>query len=73
MAVELEGYPDNLQPWSIRVAVAVTILALVSVLLRILARWEKRQELWWDDYLIIWSMVSASTFMNIGMMKENIA
>ncbi|EMR66673.1 putative integral membrane protein [Eutypa lata UCREL1] len=57
MAVELEGYPDNLQPWSISVVVAVTVLALLSVGLRLLARWEKRQELWWDDYLIVWSMV----------------
>lgn len=61
MAVELEGYPDNLQPWSISVVVAVTVLALLSVGLRLLARWEKRQELWWDDYLIVWSMVSKKT------------
>ncbi|RYP89230.1 hypothetical protein DL769_000154 [Monosporascus sp. CRB-8-3] len=59
MAVELEGYPENLQPWSISVVVAVTLLALLSVALRILARWEKRQRLWWDDYLIIWSMLWA--------------
>ncbi|RYP05571.1 hypothetical protein DL765_009805 [Monosporascus sp. GIB2] len=57
MAVELDGYPENLQPWSISVVVAVTVLALVSVALRILARWEKGQKLWWDDYLIIWSML----------------
>ena len=58
MAVEIPGYADNLQPWSISVLVAATLLALVAVILRILARFEKRQPLWWDDWLIMWSMVS---------------
>lgn len=58
MAIHIDGYADNLQPWSISVTVAVTVLALVSVILRLVARWEKRQALWWDDYFIIWSMVS---------------
>lgn len=60
MAVEIPGYADNLRPWSISVLVAVTLLALVSVILRLLARFEKRQALWWDDYFIIWSMVSGN-------------
>ncbi|KAK7744398.1 hypothetical protein SLS62_010188 [Diatrype stigma] len=57
MAVHIDGYADNLRPWSIWVVVSMTVLALLSVTLRIVARREKRQELWWDDYLIIWSML----------------
>ncbi|KAI1074921.1 hypothetical protein F5B20DRAFT_585754 [Whalleya microplaca] len=57
MGIELKGYADDLQPWSVSVLTAVTVLALVSVVLRLVARWEKRQELWWDDYMICWSMV----------------
>ncbi|KAI0013158.1 hypothetical protein F4779DRAFT_566026 [Xylariaceae sp. FL0662B] len=57
MAISIPGYADNLQPWCISVVTAVTVLALVSVGLRLLARWEKRQELWWDDYMIVWSMI----------------
>ncbi|KAI1504114.1 hypothetical protein F5X99DRAFT_373495 [Biscogniauxia marginata] len=56
MAVEIPGYPDNLQPWTIAVCVSVTVLALICVGLRVLARREKGQALWWDDYMIIFSM-----------------
>ncbi|KAI1634520.1 hypothetical protein F4809DRAFT_618075 [Biscogniauxia mediterranea] len=56
MAVSIPGYPENLQPWTIAVSVSMTVLALVSVLLRVLARREKGQALWWDDYMIIFSM-----------------
>ncbi|KAI0599760.1 hypothetical protein F4775DRAFT_108949 [Biscogniauxia sp. FL1348] len=56
MAVTIPGYADNLQPWSIAVSVSVTVLALLSVGLRVLARREKGQALWWDDYMIIFSM-----------------
>ncbi|KAJ2905226.1 integral membrane protein [Zalerion maritima] len=49
--------PVTLQPWSIATVVSVTALAMVAVGMRILARREKRMELWWDDYMIIWSMI----------------
>lgn len=56
----LQGAVDaeNLQPWTIAVTISVTLLALVSVALRLLARREKRMKLWWDDWMIIFSMVS---------------
>jgi nicotinamide riboside transporter PnuC len=50
---------DNLQPWSIAVTTSVTALALVCVCLRMLSRYERKQALWWDDYMIIFSMVCA--------------
>ncbi|KAH8603128.1 hypothetical protein B0O99DRAFT_22140 [Bisporella sp. PMI_857] len=46
----------NLQPWSIATVTSVTALALVVVCLRLLSRYERRQTLWWDDYMICWSM-----------------
>lgn len=52
------GYdPQNLQPWSLQVVVSITTLALVAVGLRIWSRYLKGQALWWDDYMIIFSMV----------------
>lgn len=58
---QLHGLPgfnaDNIQPWTVSVVVAMTILALVSVALRLLSRRIKGQPLWWDDYMIVFSMV----------------
>ncbi|OLN86240.1 hypothetical protein CCHL11_04143 [Colletotrichum chlorophyti] len=54
----LPGYdPHNIQPWTVAVVVSVTVLALLSVTLRLVSRHTKGQNLWWDDYLIIWSML----------------
>ncbi|CRG88293.1 hypothetical protein PISL3812_05322 [Talaromyces islandicus] len=47
---------DNLQPWSIAVTTAMTALALVFICLRLLSRYERKQALWWDDYMIMFSM-----------------
>lgn len=49
---------DSLQPWTVATVSAVTVLAFVAVCLRLLARFERKQKLWWDDWMIIWSMVS---------------
>ena len=48
---------DSLQPWTVATVSAVTVLAFVAVCLRLLARFERKQKLWWDDWMIIWSMV----------------
>ncbi|KAK1584958.1 uncharacterized protein LY79DRAFT_559905 [Colletotrichum navitas] len=54
----LPGYdPQNLQPWIVQVVVSVTLLAVLAVALRLYSRQVKGQQLWWDDYLIVWSMV----------------
>lgn len=50
--------PNNLQPWSIATTAAVTALSFVAVCLRLLSRYERKQPLWWDDWLIMWSMVN---------------
>ncbi|KAL4811894.1 hypothetical protein BDW67DRAFT_189207 [Aspergillus spinulosporus] len=47
---------DSLQPWTLATVVSVTILAFVTVALRLLARYERKQKLWWDDWMILWSM-----------------
>jgi hypothetical protein len=48
---------DSLQPWTLATVVSVTVLAFVTVALRLLARYERKQKLWWDDWMILWSMV----------------
>ncbi|KAJ9148526.1 Integral membrane protein [Pleurostoma richardsiae] len=53
----LSGYdPDTIQPWTVGVVVSMTVLALLSVGLRLLSRHLKAQQLWWDDWMIIFSM-----------------
>lgn len=47
---------DTLQPWIISVVSVMTALAFVAVGLRLLARYENRQRLWWDDWMILFSM-----------------
>ncbi|KAH7136826.1 hypothetical protein B0J13DRAFT_81558 [Dactylonectria estremocensis] len=53
----LPGYdPHNIQPWIMQVVIAMTVLALVCVGLRILSRHLKGQKLWWDDWVLLFSM-----------------
>ncbi|EAW19719.1 uncharacterized protein NFIA_027930 [Aspergillus fischeri NRRL 181] len=47
---------DSLQPWTTATTASVTVLAFVMVCLRLLARWERKQKLWWDDWMIVFSM-----------------
>ncbi len=55
----LPGFdPDNLQPWTVQVVASVTVLAVVAVTLRIVSRKLKHQPLWWDDGMIVFSLVS---------------
>jgi len=54
----LSGFNShNIQPWTVSVVTSVTILALLSVGLRLTSRRIKGQPLWWDDYMIVFSMV----------------
>ncbi|KAK4864288.1 hypothetical protein LT330_010081 [Penicillium expansum] len=53
----MESNDDSLQPWSIATTASVTVLAFVTVCLRLLARYERMQKLWWDDYMVIFSML----------------
>lgn len=55
----LPGYdPHNIQPWIMQVVIIMTVLALASVCLRLVSRHLKGQKLWWDDWVILFSMVS---------------
>jgi nicotinamide riboside transporter PnuC len=47
----------GLQQWSIATVSIVTTLAFLFVCLRLLSRYERKQALWWDDWMIIFSMV----------------
>lgn len=54
----LDGYDaENLQPWSVQVIASMTGLAVLAVALRISSRQLKGMRLWWDDYIIIFSLV----------------
>ncbi|GKU05286.1 unnamed protein product [Fusarium langsethiae] len=57
---QLPGLPgfdkNNIQPWTVEVVVSMTVLALVSCVLRLYSRHLKAQKLWWDDYVILFSM-----------------
>ncbi|KAL6912868.1 hypothetical protein FSHL1_010551 [Fusarium sambucinum] len=57
---QLPGLPgfdrNNIQPWTVEVVVSMTLLALVSCGLRLYSRHLKAQKLWWDDYVILFSM-----------------
>ncbi|KAH6958201.1 hypothetical protein DER45DRAFT_213337 [Fusarium avenaceum] len=57
---QLPGLPGfdkhNIQPWTVEVVVSMTVLAMVSCALRLYSRHLKAQKLWWDDYLILFSM-----------------
>jgi nicotinamide riboside transporter PnuC len=55
--VRMASRVDNLKPWMIATVSSVTVLAFVAVCLRLLSRYERKQQLWWDDWMIIWSMV----------------
>ncbi|KAE8145013.1 integral membrane protein [Aspergillus avenaceus] len=52
----METDNSNLQPWAIATTTSVTVLAFVTVCLRLLSRYERKQKLWWDDWMIIFSM-----------------
>ncbi|KAJ6124990.1 hypothetical protein N7471_012307 [Penicillium samsonianum] len=53
----MESNEDSLQDWSVATTASVTVLAFVTVCLRLLARYERMQKLWWDDYMVIFSML----------------
>ncbi|PWY64259.1 integral membrane protein [Aspergillus heteromorphus CBS 117.55] len=47
---------ENLQTWATATTASVTLLAFISVCLRIISRLERKQRLWWDDWMILFSM-----------------
>jgi hypothetical protein len=67
-SIRMASNPDNLQPWVTATVSSVTVLAFTAVCLRLLSRYERKQQLWWDDWMIIWSMVCNSSH---SMAQEN--
>jgi hypothetical protein len=67
----LPGFnPDNIQPWTVSVVVSMTILALLSVALRLASRRIKAQPFWWDDYMIVFSMVRRASLLIDSTLKH---
>lgn len=62
---QLDHWDDNESPVIIAVTTVLFVGALVSVVLRLLARKVKHLRLDWDDYWIILSLVSQS-LQNLG-------
>ncbi|KIW06741.1 uncharacterized protein PV09_02434 [Verruconis gallopava] len=48
---------ENLQPWTVRVVASMTALATTAVLLRFCSRYLKRAPLWWDDGMVLFSLL----------------
>lgn len=49
--------PDGMRKWIILCVSWMSVLSITAVSLRFYSRHLKRQKLWWDDYLIAFSMV----------------
>lgn len=64
--------PDDLQPWSIAVTASMTSLAFFCVCLRLLSRYERKQALWWDDYMIVFSMVCVPYILSIKYKSQQL-
>ncbi|OAA72086.1 hypothetical protein ISF_01159 [Cordyceps fumosorosea ARSEF 2679] len=75
MVANLSGYkvpgvphyePRAMRVWIILSTSWVTTLAVTSVFLRLLSRRLRSQKLWWDDYLIMFSMMWNWVVLGIG-------
>lgn len=49
--------PAQMRTWALVVASVMSFLAATSIVLRLLSRRIRQQKLWWDDKLIMFSMV----------------
>ncbi|PQK15234.1 hypothetical protein BB8028_0005g07480 [Beauveria bassiana] len=75
MVANLTGYkvpgvphykPRAMRVWIILSTSCVTTLAVTSVFLRLISRRIRKQKLWWDDYLIMFSMMWNWVVLGIG-------
>jgi hypothetical protein len=58
--------PKDLRRWLVLVVTWMTILAGMAVILRYVSRRIRKQKLWWDDYMIAFSMVWNWVVVGIG-------
>lgn len=49
--------PKQMRVWALSVASVMSFLAFVSISMRLISRHIRAQPLWWDDYIIMFSMV----------------
>ncbi|KAJ6781831.1 hypothetical protein PWT90_08777 [Aphanocladium album] len=49
--------PKQMRIWALTVASVMSFLAFVSISIRLISRRIRAQPLWWDDYMIMFSMV----------------
>lgn len=54
--------PKGMRTWIVLCVTWTTIFAFLAISLRLWSRRIRRQKLWWDDYLIIFSMVGRTYF-----------
>ena len=50
--------PKGMRTWLLIVVSWMTTLAILCIFLRLISRRITKQKLWWDDYMIMFSMVS---------------
>lgn len=56
--------PKQMRVWALSIASIMSFLAFVSISMRLLSRRIRAQPLWWDDYMIMFSMVHAPRCLN---------
>lgn len=55
---QLAHWDEDRRGFLTSITTAFFVIAFITVILRLMARWKKRQHLQWDDYLMIISLVS---------------
>lgn len=63
--------PKGLRTWIVLCVTWTTIFAFLAIALRLWSRRIRRQKLWWDDYLIIFSMVGDTHLRNLDLVYAN--
>lgn len=53
--------PKKMRDWALIIASVMSFLAGLSIVLRYISRRIRKQPLWWDDYMIAFSMVKIPT------------
>lgn len=63
---QLAHWNEDRRSFFISIITAFFVVAVITVILRLAARWRQRQRLQWDDYLILISL------LDIGLLAETL-
>lgn len=63
---------ENRTPEVVSVMIVITVLALASVIFRVVSRKIGHVKFWWDDYLILFVMVSFRFLSQLGLLNDMI-